>query len=1405
MFKKKIAILLATVIIFSNINVSFFANSATELEELMTETLVVTEGTTSSSSIELVNEEVIFNTGKSNVTVGFDVAKNEANGVKYKLFEDDKSYIIEVENNAFFPYEVQFTYGGETFTKWFDTPESIVEIGEYSFSIYSYYDNSKVISQLGFWINEEKYISVYPEEKVFTDTNISTRTLLPIDRKNLILDLEQFNIFEIHDIQLSVIIDNLFTEDEIDNNDVVLYSSSSYEDDFTTVDDNFALSLLEMSNFQLLIGSGKQLDLNNVKYSVYVNRENFDDLLSYEIKAIKDEKITSLNIMDTMLDGYKSSSNDYIYHRSDYYISNEEYNFSDSFQVKLVPNLPSEATFEVYDGYYNSVDDAEASENITSEILGGSDEVGKNVYIKKGYNANSSSKTLSIVVNYNEVKTLIQSRVTVEKGEYVHPRGVEYSSKSTYPSNSYQYEYANNIEYHKYKVKNHIIDDKYSVSFYHRVLGNSVTSKIVGAFVGNFDTLEEARLEKTDIKSSLFSWYGGFESDYSGEGVTFTAFTDTGRAFKFNVVIDVEYTVQPDPGEVVVSNVPKPGYRDPVFTVQPFEEDIKSYILPYDHDTYYAMGYQTLFIQDKDFDLSSTALKFNKGKNISVYSGHDGNAGVLQISEKSEQDFSNKPVQYAAVATNDLGFKNYWITVVKQQSGPSLFINGINGDDGLVREVFLTGAHNYLHDIFVANIGDEDITNLNVELIDGVNIELDEYWNIGGENNNVLGAFIEGNIPAYSYYLNNAKNIGKVRLVSSNESSGEISGVLKFSGDNIEPVEVILTGNVGNPSFVTEVIPDGVKYVPYAVQIMQNNKYYWNTVSFEITNGVLPKGLVLKENGEIYGVPKEVGEFSITVKLKNSDTRLGSSTRTFDFVIAENTNENVTNATDNGYELKEDFGEIIDNERIVNVANDIVFYSLGEFDEFIDFWFNGEKLIKGVDYIAEDGSTKITVKSQTLKRKSLINQTNTVAAEFRVNGDINNDLRRTSENFKAEGVIDDGNYKGAYVDNSNSDDSSDDIEYTVSAQEKKEVSDLENKVSVKAELKDDVYEVNILSSLIDEVLKLINQNDNTNLLELDILEVAKDAKSMSIILTKDAIAKLSKESKIEVMLNIEDIITLTLNKDIINSLLKLNNDITIKIRKDTEGVLIEFYVNGELISENIDNIKIALFNVAEGEVIILVEKDGEVGLIKKSVVDNKDVYAMINGSGKIKVINNSKSFVDVEKNAWYLDVINQVNSRKLFLGVDEENFAPNLNMSRAMIASVLQRLEDVNTIENQVSFNDTMVDQWYSDSVAWVSSVGIMMGNENSEFLPNNNVTREELAVILYNYANYLNLDTSNRGDVTAFVDNDNISIWANDAVLWSIDSGLIKGDGMNINPKNPATRAEVAAIIMRFIKLIVK
>lgn len=178
-------------------------------------------------------------------------------------------------------------------------------------------------------------------------------------------------------------------------------------------------------------------------------------------------------------------------------------------------------------------------------------------------------------------------------------------------------------------------------------------------------------------------------------------------------------------------------------------------------------------------------------------------------------------------------------------------------------------------------------------------------------------------------------------------------------------------------------------------------------------------------------------------------------------------------------------------------------------------------------------------------------------------------------------------------------------------------------------------------------------------------------------------------------------------------------------------------------------------------------------------------------------------FADVPQDAWYLEDVLYMSERQLLKGTSDSEFSPNAPMNRAMFVTVLGRLGGITADQTAiVGFSDVVNDGWSAGYIAWATVNGMVSGYGDGAFGQYDPVTREQLAVILSRYAVFTGIDTNSAApaDLSAFSDAAGVSVYAEQAMKWAVGQGLITGADGQLFPQNPATRAEVATILRRFI-----
>lgn len=176
-------------------------------------------------------------------------------------------------------------------------------------------------------------------------------------------------------------------------------------------------------------------------------------------------------------------------------------------------------------------------------------------------------------------------------------------------------------------------------------------------------------------------------------------------------------------------------------------------------------------------------------------------------------------------------------------------------------------------------------------------------------------------------------------------------------------------------------------------------------------------------------------------------------------------------------------------------------------------------------------------------------------------------------------------------------------------------------------------------------------------------------------------------------------------------------------------------------------------------------------------------------------------FSDMTPSAWYYDAVNYVYQRWIMTGMTNTYFGASQNLSRGQFACVLYRLENSPAISYSQVFSDVPDNQFYTSAVIWARRNGIINGYSNGKFGPADNITREQLTIMMYNYARYKGYNCSETNSLGQFPDRGSVSAYALPSVKWAVGAGMISGDRGNINPQGNASRAQCASIMMRFLE----
>ena len=236
---------------------------------------------------------------------------------------------------------------------------------------------------------------------------------------------------------------------------------------------------------------------------------------------------------------------------------------------------------------------------------------------------------------------------------------------------------------------------------------------------------------------------------------------------------------------------------------------------------------------------------------------------------------------------------------------------------------------------------------------------------------------------------------------------------------------------------------------------------------------------------------------------------------------------------------------------------------------------------------------------------------------------------------------------------------------------------------------------------------------------------------------------------------------------------------------------------------------------AAGVVVYYVDGDGNLVDMKAQydpvkkmayfATDHLSVYMVAYDESLVKV-SPADRYTDVDKAAWYYEAVEYALEKGLFVGTSETTFSPNTVMSRAMLVTVLWRMEGEPAVTSANSFTDVAADAWYAKPVLWANENNIVSGYGDGLFGPNDNITREQMAAILNRYAGFKGYDVSAADNLAAYTDAGHVSDWALASIKWAVGEKLITGmTTTTLVPQGNATRAQVASILMRYIENVVE
>ncbi len=347
-----------------------------------------------------------------------------------------------------------------------------------------------------------------------------------------------------------------------------------------------------------------------------------------------------------------------------------------------------------------------------------------------------------------------------------------------------------------------------------------------------------------------------------------------------------------------------------------------------------------------------------------------------------------------------------------------------------------------------------------------------------------------------------------------------------------------------------------------------------------------------------------------------------------------------------------------------------------------------------------------------------------------------------------------------------------------------------------------------VSVTVSQVETALNKMAENGLKVFEIIaEKANGVNSYEVSISKEAFKELL---KCEATVINTPLAKISLTKSVLKEIEKVKQEnVKVKVTENADGSFyLSISVGGLYVTSfggNDITVSVPLKKAENSAttVVYTVSSDGKHVILPMSKVIGSNMFFITKHLTKFAIKNNAVSFNDT-KDSWANDYIEYTATRELFSGVGNQMFAPNQNMTRAMLVTVLGKLNEVNAsnYKNKSSFSDVKQDMWYAPYVAWATENGIVSGVGNNNFDPNEPVTREQMAVIISKFIKTNKYSFKNTQQVERFNDSGNISSWAKDDVTQIQKIGLMGGKtGNNFDPKAFATRAEVSTVFTKFIE----
>lgn len=356
----------------------------------------------------------------------------------------------------------------------------------------------------------------------------------------------------------------------------------------------------------------------------------------------------------------------------------------------------------------------------------------------------------------------------------------------------------------------------------------------------------------------------------------------------------------------------------------------------------------------------------------------------------------------------------------------------------------------------------------------------------------------------------------------------------------------------------------------------------------------------------------------------------------------------------------------------------------------------------------------------------------------------------------------------------------------------------ETTAAIESTTEDGAASASVSKEVAGEIVnQAVSNSSDTVVIAPDMSDGVTEAEvSIPADLVADIAEKTDAELRVET-----PVASVTIPNEGLSGLAEAGGEVSVSAERDGDTVTVTISADGQQVDQVAGGVTVSIpqADCTYSTVAMLVNEDGTTEVVRLSLAssDGQSIAALLDGSATVEIVDNSVSFTDVSDTNWAANAVAFVASHELMKGTGDSVFDPKVSMTRGMLAVVLHNLEYNVEAGSGADFSDVSDGKWYAGAVAWAAEKGIVTGYPDSSFHPNDSITREQLAVMLYRYVGSPEVST----DELNFVDANEISGYAKQAIAWAAANGIMQGKGGGVlDPKGTATRAEVAQMLLNLV-----